>query len=70
MIGGIEIVHLCELKPPELRKGQNLRLQVSATGEVTWQATSEKSKLKNSTAAAFLAERGWESNDWMQRIGR
>lgn len=37
-------------------KGQNLRLQVSATGEVTWQATSEKSKLKNSTAAAFLAE--------------
>jgi hypothetical protein len=23
-------------------------LQVSATGEVTWQATSEKSKLKNS----------------------
>jgi len=37
-------------------KGQNLRLQVSATGEVTWQATSEKSKLKNSSAAAFLAE--------------
>ncbi|CAK8996510.1 unnamed protein product [Durusdinium trenchii] len=33
----------------ELRKlqGQNLRLQVSATGEVTWTATSEKSKLKD-----------------------
>ncbi|CAK8994716.1 unnamed protein product [Durusdinium trenchii] len=42
----------------ELRKlqGQNLRLQVSATGEVTWTATSEKSKLKDSSAAAFLAE--------------
>ena len=30
--------------------------QVSATGEVTWQQSSEKSQLKNTSANAFLAE--------------
>ncbi|CAJ1447364.1 unnamed protein product [Effrenium voratum] len=47
-----------EAQLDQLRKlqGQNLKLQVSATGEVTWQQSSEKSQLKNTSANAFLAE--------------